>query len=382
MSTELEDGLKNLGFDLISGEPPVELNMETPDVAPISEDQKDSVIDLSSVFGNSQPTENDTETEAPSSEGSLQKESIQQPEPALVEDNNAEMSDAEFDAAVAGFISERLGLNLTSVDDLSSLLSANQSVDIDDRVKAIADFVSETGRDPMDWFRYQSINASEMDDLTAIKIQTQTEYPNLSNEEVNLLINSKYKVDEDLYSEDEIKLSNLQLKIDAGKAKKEIERLRESYKLPILQKNDSQEIDSPITPEWISLMEAEADNIKELTFELGPDKEFDFALTNEYKQQMKASNSRLDEFFDQYVDSNGSWNYEMLHSHRALIDNIDDIAKSLYNQGLSDGRRQLVEKAANVDISGPNPIESKNTNNVAKQLLDAFYGDNNLSIKL
>lgn len=383
MSTELEDGLKNLGFDVTSGEPPAELNMETPEVSPIPEDQKDSVIDLSGMLGETQaePVQ-ETATEAVSSESSLQSESIQQPEETQVEEIDAEMSDEEFEAAVAGFISERLGVELNSIEDLSSLLTATQSVDIDERVKAIADFVSETGRDPMDWFRYQSINASEMDDVTAVRLQLQTDYPNLSNEEVDLLINSKYKIDEDLYSDDEVKLAKLQLKIDADKAKKEIDRLRESYKLPILQQNAQEEIESPITAEWISLMEAEADNIKELTFELGPDKEFDFALTPEYRQQMKQKNARLDEFFDQYVDTKGNWNYELLHAHRALIDNIDEIAKSLYNQGLSDGRRNLVEKAANVDVSGPNPTESNNTGNIAKQLLDAFYGDNNLSIKL
>jgi uncharacterized protein (DUF2164 family) len=220
-----------------------------------------------------------------------------------------------------------------------------------------------------------------MDDLTAVRLQLQTDYPNLSGEEVNLLLNSKYKIDEDLYSEDEIKLSKLQLKIDADKAKKEIERLRESYKMPILQ-NSTNEVESPITAEWLGMMEAEANNIDSLTFELGKDNNFEFAISPEYRQQMIASNSRLDEFFDQYVDNSGSWNYEMLHAHRALIDNIDEIAKSLYNQGLSDGRRQLVEKAANVDVSGPKPSESNNTGNIAKQLLDAFYGDNNLSIKL
>jgi hypothetical protein len=380
MSTELEDGLKNLGFDITQGEPPAELNMETPEVSPVPEDQQESVIDLSGVF----QQEQQTAPEADSSESSLQTESTTEEPPQevpQVEEDSAEYTDAELESAITSFIGERLGLNLESVDQLAQLLNAQNSPSIDERVQAIADFVSETGRDPMDWFRYQSINSSEMDDLTAVRLQLQTDYPNLSGEEVNLLLNSKYKIDEDLYSEDEIKLSKLQLKIDADKAKKEIERLRESYKMPILQ-DSTNEIESPITAEWLGMMEAEANNIDSLTFELGKDNNFEFAISPEYRQQMIASNSRLDEFFDQYVDNSGSWNYEMLHAHRALIDNIDEIAKSLYNQGLSDGRRQLVEKAANVNVSGPKPSESNNTGNIAKQLLDAFYGDNNLSIKL
>ena len=46
----------------------------------------------------------------------------------------------------------------------------------------------------------------EMDDMTAIQVQMASDYPNLSQEEVNLLISSKYKLDPDLHSEDEVKL--------------------------------------------------------------------------------------------------------------------------------------------------------------------------------
>ena len=94
-----------------------------------------------------------------------------------------------------------------------------QESTIDERVKVIADFVEQTGRNPEDWFRYQALNPSEMDDMTAIRVSMSNEYPNLSGEEVDMLVGSKYKLDEDYHSEDEVKLSKLQLKIDADKAR-------------------------------------------------------------------------------------------------------------------------------------------------------------------
>ena len=48
----------------------------------------------------------------------------------------------------------------------------------------IAQFVEETGRSPQDWFAYQSLNPSEMDDVTAVRVQMASEYPNLAPEEV------------------------------------------------------------------------------------------------------------------------------------------------------------------------------------------------------
>ena len=68
-----------------------------------------------------------------------------------------------------------------------------------------------------------------MDDVTAIRIDMATEYPSLTADEINTLIGSKYKLDPDVHSEEEIRLSQLQMKIDANDAKNAIETMREEY---------------------------------------------------------------------------------------------------------------------------------------------------------
>ena len=45
-----------------------------------------------------------------------------------------------------------------------------------------------------------------MDDVTAVRIQMASEYPNLAPDELNMLIQSKYKTDPDLHTEEEIRL--------------------------------------------------------------------------------------------------------------------------------------------------------------------------------
>jgi aminopeptidase N len=133
------------------------------------------------------------------SEAATQSPEVDVPQSSLESAEEPEMSQEEFEAGVAQFISERLGLELDSLEQLTEILNApKQTADIDERVKAIADFVAETGRDPQDWFTYQSLNPSEMDDLAAVKLQMAVEYPNLASEEIDMLIGSKYKIDEDL----------------------------------------------------------------------------------------------------------------------------------------------------------------------------------------
>jgi hypothetical protein len=380
MSNDIENALGAMGFEVTSGEVPEGTQLDSPT---FSAPEGAEVLDFSGAF--EQPQEQTLEPEV-TQEPSHTQESEQQPEQEIAQSsfNNEpepEMSEQEFESAIANYVSEKLGVSIDSLEQLTQLLEAQNSPSIDERVKAIADFVEETGRDPYDWFRYQSINPSEMDDISAVKLQLAVDYPNLSNEDVDLLVKSKYKVDEDLYSDEEIRLSKIQLKIDADKAKRDIDKLRENYRMPVKQEASQEEVQSPIDENWIRTMSQEVDSLEALSFQLG-DQEFNFGINDQYKSSLKDKNARLDEFFDQYVDDSGSWNFELLNSHRALVDNIDEIVNSIYKQGLSDGQRKLVETAANVDVSNPRPAQSKAADSVAAQIFNYMNSNDGLRLKI
>jgi len=382
MSTEIENALGAMGFEITSGEVAEGTSLDAPSFEP---PQGAEVLDFSGIAN--EPTTELTPEPTADIKAPVTPEPEVQPEPVMAQsslDTNPEpeMSEQEFEAAIASYVSERLGVSVDSLEQLAAFLEAQQTPSIDERVKAIADFVEETGRDPYDWFRYQSINPSEMDDLSAVKMQLAVDYPNLSNEDINLLVASKYKVDEDIYSDDEVRLAKIQLKIDADKAKRDIEKLRENYRMPVKREEPAQaEVQSPIDENWIRTMSQEVDALEALTFQLG-DQEFNFGLNDQYKSSLKDKNARLDEFFDQYVDESGSWNFEALNAHRALVDNIDEIASAIYKQGLSDGQRKLVETAANVDVTSPRVAETKNADSVAAQIFNYLNSNDGLRLKI
>ena len=380
MSNDIENALGAMGFEVTSGEVPEGTALDAPT---FSAPEGAEVLDFSGAM--EQPQEQTPEPEA-TQEPISTPEPVAQPEQDTAQSsfNNEpepEMSEQEFESAIANYVSEKLGVSIDSLEQLTQLLEAQNSPSIDERVKAIADFVEETGRDPYDWFRYQSINPSEMDDISAVKLQFAVDYPNLSNEDIDLLVKSKYKVDEDLFSDEEIRLSKIQLKIDADKAKRDIDKLRENYRMPVKQEASQEEVQSPIDENWIRTMSQEVDSLEALSFQLG-DQEFNFGINDQYKSSLKDKNARLDEFFDQYVDDSGSWNFELLNSHRALVDNIDEIVNSIYKQGLSDGQRKLVETAANVDVSNPRPAQSKAADSVAAQIFNYMNSNDGLRLKI
>jgi hypothetical protein len=192
-----------------------------------------------------------------------------------------------------------------------------------------------------------------MDDVTAVRVQMASEYPNLAPEELNMLIESKYKLDPDLHSEDEIRLSQLQMKIDGEKARRSIDDIRSQYLEPELAESE----EAPMfDDQWRNNLNMEVEALTGLEFDLGNGNSFTYGLNEQYKSRLRDVNSRPENYLDPYIREDGSWDYDTFNSHRAVIDNIDAIVSAAYKQGQSDGQRGLVEKAANV--SSPNPTQN------------------------
>ena len=282
-------------------------------------------------------------------------------EPDQQVSDGEEYSEEQLQSAVFEYLSEMTGEEITSLDDLYE-----EDYEVDERVEAIARFVEETGRAPEDWFRFQSLNPEGMDDMTAIRIQMSNEYPNLSLDELNLLVNSKYKVDSDLYSEEEVNLAKLQMKMDGDKARQGIEDIRQGYAAP---EYESEAIESVIDEQWVADMAQEVDTLEGLEFDLGDNNLLEFNLDDNYRNQLKDKQARLDEYFDPYVREDGSWDYDLLSSHMAVIDNIDRIVKSAYTRGLGDGQRTLVDTASNVSTDTiPTGNQNQQDNPLANQV--------------
>ena len=115
-------------------------------------------------------------------------------------------------------------------------------------------------------------------------------------------------------------------------------------------------------------MSEEVDSLEGLEFDLGNGQSFVYGLDDQYKDQLKQKNARLDEYFDDYIYEDGTWDYDTLSTHRAVIDNIDAIISNAYKQGLGDGQKGLVHKAANVQTKTPNQGGVAQSNGMAEQI--------------
>ena len=363
---EIFDTPEQLAASMAQGDQPqVESQPEQPAETPYVDPEPAPSEEPSTLEQIAQPEENQQEEYIRNREYNQNNSSVGDEE---------DYSDEEIEAAVYTYLSERLGREINSFEEL------NQNNSVDERVQAIADFVQETGRNPEDWFTYQSMNTSEMDDLTAVRVQMSQDYPNLSFEEINMLVGSKYKLDPNVYDEKEVQLSTLQLKIDAEDARGGIEKIREQFKAPEPREGQGQSYDEDamyIDDAWMQNMATETDAMEALEFDLGGDKTFTYSLGDDHRRRLIQRNSQLDSFFDNYVYEDGSWDYDKLNSHFAVIDNIDTIVSSAYRQGLGDGQKAVVSNAANVSMD-TSPSSSQNLNQenpLAAQVRDLLRGN-------
>jgi hypothetical protein len=85
------------------------------------------------------------------------------------------------------------------------------------------------------------------------------------------------------------------------------------------------------------------------------------------------------------VDNTGNWDFEKWNMHQAVLDNIETIVKTAYQQGIGEGQRGLVNKAANVQASQPsqNTNSEGNVPSIEDQVRQALgLNDNGLTFKI
>tara|TARA_R110000744_G_scaffold183368_3_gene302663 strand:+ start:1996 stop:3159 length:1164 start_codon:yes stop_codon:yes gene_type:complete len=355
----------------MNAEPQADTQVET-EVAP--ETQVETQVEAQEAVTtepSSEPQEEPLTTETPLEQlvtgGTKVLKETDQQESTTDSSGNEQYSEAQIDGAISTYLSEKLGRDILSLDDLTNVASP-----VDERVEAISKFVTETGRSPQEWFTYQSLNTSEMDDITTLKVDMAIQYPTLSSEEVTTLIQNKYNLDPSTSSEQQVKVTALQAKVDAAEAKSRIEETRMRYAAPEPKEATAEGF---VNEQWLSNMKAETSALTGLEFDLGNEKTFTFGLDDRYRQDLINKNSKLDNYFDSYVQSDGSWDYDSLNSHRAIVDNIDSIVSSTYRQGLSDGQKNVVQSAANVSTQAPqSTVQGEQTNKLAEQVQNILRG--------
>ena len=262
-------------------------------------------------------------------------------------DQQVEGKEISDDEVVLQYLSEKLGRDLTSFDDLNTTSAQTESNDFaSEQLKVINDYVKNTGRTVQDYLNTQTVDLSNVSDDAVMKEYLRLDNPNLTEAELSDYMAATYKMDKDEYTSRDMNAGKVQLMKDAKTAREYFDKVKQDYAMPT--ESNSPEVSEQERTEWLGQMESEVNDLEGLSFEMNDQgEEFVYNLDDDARQEIKGYNSNLENFFDKYIDEGGNWNYDALNTDMYILNNMDKIVRGVANQYRSKGTESVINEIKN-----------------------------------
>ena len=343
--------------------------IQTPEPAPEQEEVVEPEAETQEATEDNPETTPDQGEETPTAEGQEpEAESSLTDQPTEPEPDTApaEVQEVELsDESVMKYLSEKLGKELTSLDELNQ--KQPDPLENDPELKEIAEWRERTGRPISDWPKYQKdFDAMSNEDIAREYLQHK--YPDLTPEEVQLELED-YLPTEDDFDKDIAKKA-LSLKKLASDGRRELNTLRMELNNPLptkLSPEQAQAVESYAQIQEQQKLQKEVATRNEQaikqavesfeTIPLSLDKE----LSIEFKPPQEAR-QKLQEFMKMpnWYNPDGTLNAKEVVSDSFFLQNREAIIKEAYNQGVSNGLASIEKKTNNITLDSRQTQEGEN----------------------
>tara|TARA_Y100000592_G_scaffold15353_1_gene22423 strand:- start:77 stop:1210 length:1134 start_codon:yes stop_codon:yes gene_type:complete len=377
MADEMGDIIAEQLSGNVVEEQPKELQKEVVDLTGGSEPQPETTTESKTDETVEAPKEAPAESQD-NVDRSLNNESSNQSQKEVVDAEEVnEKNKKEF----LRFINEQFKQEFDSIDSFSKALSSKKTSFANEQIEKMNNFISETGRSMADYIRTQAVDYSKMSNEDVMRLTLKQENPELTLDEVNVLIDSKYKLGKDKYSEAEKTLGKIELKKDVANARKNLIEMQEKYRMPV-ENNDNSPEQEAAQKEWVNNMQSEVNEVESITFDINDSGEqFTFSLTDEHRKDLMDANSNLNSFFDQYIGEDGNWNFDKLNTDMFVLSNFQDIIRSVANQYRSKGTEQVVRDIKNPSFNNEPRHNTEQKKDVLDELDDQMNGTGSMWIR-
>lgn len=253
--------------------------------------------------------------------------------------------------------------------------TVKQGKPLPENIQALVDFMNETGGTMEDYVRLNH-DYSKIDDQALVTEFYKASKPHLNLEEINFLMEDKFKYDEEIDEPRDIKKKQLAFKEEVAKARKELDAMKDKYYQEIkLRPGVTQDQQKALDfynryNEQQGVAEKQAQDFKSQTEQLFTDdfKGFDFSL-GEKKFRYKVQNPKqvgqsqvdINNFISNYIDKEGKV-IDPSGYHKALYAamNADKIANHFYEQGKADGVKGVIDSSKNLSSDKPRQVADGN----------------------
>ena len=237
-----------------------------------------------------------------------------------------------------------------------------KKVVLPDNVEKLVQFMEETGGDIQDYVRLNADYSNVNEDVLLKEYYKNTK-PHLTDEEISFVMEDKFRYDSDTDEERDIRKRKLAKKEAVAEARNHLESLKQKYYDEIKLRpgvtqeqkkamdffnryNNEQEIAEQRHKKFIdNTKQMFSDDFKGFDFEVG-DKKFRYGVKD--PNAIAENQSNLNNFVEKFLDNEGNVK-DTKGYHKAMYaaQNIDRIVNHFYEQGKSDGIKNVVEGSKN-----------------------------------
>ena len=245
-------------------------------------------------------------------------------------------------------------------------VAQRQEILLPDNVEKLVEFMHETGGNLQDYVRLNA-DYSSVDENTLLEEYYKNTKPHLSKEDLTFVMEENFSFDDEIDEERDIRRKKLAKKEEVAKAKNYLEDLKDKYYDEIKLRpgvnqeqlkamdffnryNDEQQIASQKHERFIdNTKQLFTNEFKGFDFEVG-EKRFKYGIKD--PSAVAENQSNLNNFVGKFLDNEGNVK-DTKGYHKAMYaaQNIDKIVNHFYEQGKSDGIKNVVEGSKNPDTS-------------------------------
>ena len=239
-------------------------------------------------------------------------------------------------------------------------------IELPENLNKLVEFMEETGGSVKDYVRL-STDYSDVDDNTLLKEYYKSTKPHLNNEEIDFIMEDNFSFDEELEEDRDVRKKKLAFKEEIANAKNFLETTKEKYYEEIKLRpkvtqeqqkamdffnryNTDNEASQTQQQEFNKLTNDYFSNdFKGFEFNVG-EKKFKYNVNN--AQQLAKDQTQLYNFTETFSNEDGTIiDHKGYHKALYAAKNADTIAKHFYEQGKSDGIKNIVNKSKNIETA-------------------------------
>ena len=246
------------------------------------------------------------------------------------------------------------------------VVEAKPEVVMPENINKLVSFMKETGGTIEDYTRLNR-DYSELDGNSLLREYYKNTKPHLNHEEISFIMEDSFTYDEEADEERDIKKKKLAFKEEIANAKSFLEDTKDKYyeeiKLrPNVTKdqqkateffnryNKEKEKANTQQQDFINLTnEYFSEDFKGFEFNVG-EKKFSYNVNN--AKELADQQVKLSDFTKMFLNEDGSIaDHKGYHKAMFAARNVDTIASHFYEQGKSDGIKDIVDKSKNIETS-------------------------------